>query len=148
MTTIAYRDGILAGDRQATAGELSSYRFRKVHKRKDGALIGGCGVNSLLHRYTTWFLNGEQGFKPHMGSNPDDDIDVLIVRPDGTVEFHDRFGGYKIEGKFFAIGSGAEYALGAMQFGASARQAISCAAKHDRNTGGGCNFVALPGSRG
>ena len=41
-----------------------------------------------------------------------------------------------IDTPFCAVGSGADFALGAMQFGADAVQAVYCAIAQDQHTGG------------
>lgn len=145
MTTIAYRDGVMAGDRRVTEDSLVAFEMRKVFKRKsDGALVGGVGNTTILQRYVDWFLDGERGFKPNMGLTKDDETCVIVARPSGKVEYHDRNGIQPILGKFFAIGSGASAALGALEMGATARQAVRVASKYDTNTGNGFHVVELP----
>lgn len=142
MTTIAYRDGVMAGDRRATDGDLAWAEMRKVFRRRDGCLIGGCGNTTILQRYVDWFLDGERGFKPGLGVK-DEDAEFLVVRQSGRVEFHDRNGVHGLQGRFFAIGSGSSAALGAMYMGATARQAVKAASRFDVNTGEGMHVVQL-----
>jgi hypothetical protein len=73
----------------------------------------------------------------------DEDADVIIVRPNGQLEYHDRYGWHKINGEFFAMGSGSELAYGALEMGASARKAVSIASKRDTNTGSKVSWVKL-----
>lgn len=143
MTTVVYRNGVMAADRRVTSGHTRDSRMRKVAKRYDGALIGFCGVASICQRYANWFLTGEKGAAPSLGTNSDDDGHVLIVRPNGKVEFHDRFGWHPISGPYFAIGSGSDIAFGALEMGASARKAVAIAARRDTNTGDGVTWVKL-----
>ena len=142
MTTIAYRDGVMAGDRKVTEGDFAWAEMRKVFRRRDGCLIGGCGNTTILQRYVDWFVDGERGFKPSLGVK-DEDAEFLVVRANGKVEFHDRNGVHQLQGKFFAVGSGCTAALGAMAMGATARQAVRVASRYDVNTGCGMHVVEL-----
>jgi len=145
MTTVAYRQGVMVGDRRVTEDSLVAFEMRKVFKRRsDGALIGGVGNTTILQRYAEWFLDGERGFKPGLGATKDDETCFIVARPNGRVEYHDRNGIQPILGKFFAIGSGASAALGALEMGATARQAVRVASKYDVNTGNGFHAVELP----
>lgn len=143
MTTIAYKDGVLAADRAITGGGHVG-TARKVWKRKsDGALVGGCGTVSVLQKWAQWFLDGERGNSPGLGTDEDSSSQMLVVRPNGKVEAHDRYGRAMYEAPYYALGSGCDYAMGAMAFGASARQAVAAATKHDHGTGYGIQYVTL-----
>jgi len=143
MTTIAYKDGIMAADRAISAGgHIGS--TRKVWKRKsDGALVGGAGTVSVFQKWAEWFLAGERGNSPGLGTDDDSSSVTLVVRPNGDVEQHDRYGRAVYDAPYYAVGSGADYALGAMAFGATARQAVASATKHDHMTGHGIQYVQL-----
>ncbi len=143
MTTVAYRAGIMAADKAVTgSGHVGT--IRKVWRRKsDGALVGGCGTVSLLQRWAAWFVDGERGNPPSLGTDDDSDTHMLVARPSGEVELWSRHGKASYDAEYFAVGSGADFAMGAMAHGASARQAVAAAAKHDHNTGHGTHFVRL-----
>lgn len=143
MTTVAYKNGVMAADR-AISGSGHIGTARKVWKRKsDGALVGGCGTVSVIQKWAEWFLTGERGNSPGLGSDEDSASQMMVVRPNGTVENHDRYGRAVFEAPYYAIGSGTDYALGAMAFGASARQAVASSMKHDHCTGVGVQHVKL-----
>jgi len=144
MTTVAYKDGVLAADR-AISGQGHIGSTRKVFRRKsDGALVGWCGTVSVCQRWVDWFLAGERGVAPNLGTDEDSASHMLVVRPNGGVEQHDRYGRAVFDAPYYAIGSGGDYALGAMAFGATARQAVAAAMKHDHMTGSGVQYVFLP----
>lgn len=143
MTTLVYRDGILAADRACSAGSRYEAQVRKVWRRSDGALVGGCGRYSLIARWVEWFLAGERGRAPSLGDADDADADMLTIRPSGLVTFHERFGHMHIKAPFYAMGSGADFAYGALEMGANARQAVRVASRRDNNSGGGINWVSL-----
>jgi ATP-dependent protease HslVU (ClpYQ) peptidase subunit len=129
MTTIAFRDGVMAGDRAVKAGNVFIHDTTKVVRRPlDGALCGTCGMSALGAEFRRWFLAGEQGDRPNMGEG-DEDIQAMIARADGKIEMHDRLGWSLCESEFVALGSGQELALGAMAMGASAMQAVEVAAR-------------------
>ena len=143
MTTIAYKDGVMAADR-AISGNGHVGTARKVHRRKsDGALVGGCGDVATIQRWFEWFLAGERGAAPNLGTDDESASMILVVRTTGKVEEYGRYGKCLYEAPYYALGSGADYALGAMAFGASARQAVAAATKHDHHTGYGIQYVQL-----
>lgn len=139
MTTIAWRGNQLAADR------LCSYHGSRVDKlRMDPLgrlLIGGSGSNAgLVAAALDWYLHDHS--KPSLDGGS---VEVLLIDSGGRSP---RFAtGLQrptpIEGKFFAVGSGADYAMGAMAMGASAEEAVRIAARYDLNTGGGLTVVEL-----
>lgn len=143
MTTVAYKGGIIAADRAISSnGHVGT--TKKIWKRKsDGALVGCCGLVALFQRWSEWFLAGERGPPPSLGTCDDSDTTALVVRPSGLVEVWCRFGPAKYDAKYHAIGSGGDLAMGAMAVGASARVAVAAAAKHDHATGHGITFLKL-----
>ncbi len=142
MTTIALRNGIMAGDRLIVTGSIIDGCTTKVHRRPDGALIGYAGPLSLCTAIRDWFLTGAIEERPKFGDS-DDSAEALVAYPDGRVELHDREGCFDIEAEFYAIGSGASIALGAMAAGCGAAEAVEMAAEYDTMTGGGVNTVVL-----
>lgn len=143
MTTIAWRGNQLVADR------LCSYHASRVEKlRMDpmGRLIvGGSGSNAgLVASAIDWYLHDQR--KPDLDGGS---VEVLLIDSDGT---HPRFATglqvpTRVNGEFFAIGSGADYAMGAMAMGASAEEAVRIAARYDLNTGGGLTVVELSQER-
>lgn len=128
MTTIAYRQGVMAGDRATKYGSITGHETTKVVRREDGALCGACGTTTIAAAFRRWFLAGEDAAsKPSLGDDKED-IHAIIARPSGVVEIYDRMGWSVIEGDFHAIGSGTEIALGAMAMGADAAKAVRIAA--------------------
>lgn len=145
MTTIVYRNGVLAGDRRAYSGEKTPIGSkRKVHRLEDGTLFGcsssNVGADALIKRWIA------KGCPPPEGGEPiPDHFQVLIVRPNGEVFYAknnlDLSG--PLEAPFFAIGSGEAFALGALEMGASAVQAVEIACRLDPWTGNGVDQVGL-----
>lgn len=133
MTTIAYRDGVMAADSLSTSDGIAMGTVAKAIRREDGAMCGAAGSTSLIRALLAWFENGEGGDKPDLKDNG---AQALIIRPTGSTEWHDEFGFHVISAPFFAIGSGRDVALGAMAAGASAEEAVEHAIRFDINSGG------------
>ena len=133
MTTITYRDGVLCAD---TASFICGGDARipgatkKIHRLADGGIFGGAGKSFALQKVREW-LNGDRKGTIPAGN----EATAIWVRPDGSVAMID--GDYIEEfiGPFFAVGSGASAALGAMYAGATAEEAVRIAAKVDPYTG-------------
>ena len=143
MTTIAYRDGIIAGD---SGSENSNVMYRgaiKVVRGQDGSLHGVTGSAPDASVYIRWVLDGMEGDAPRPeATNRQDGLSAfiaIVVPPVGNMirlwtaygweDHHDV--------PFMAIGAGSEMAIGAMAAGATAEQAVSIVAMHS-------NFAALP----
>lgn len=143
MTTIAYRDGILAADSHATYGGGSAHKhtcrklFRKTiieNKKKVDVIIATAGDSSPGLVFVDWYGSG----KPipdtflHIGG----EFLCLVLTPKGLFEFDIYCRGEEVMDDFYAIGSGAPFALGAMAAGKCAYDAVRIAAKYDPYTGG------------
>lgn len=132
MTTIAYRDGVLASDSKISDRGCWVGNTRKIFRGPDGAIGGLAGCFGDLGIFRDWLAGGRQGaceFK-------DDGSEAILVLPDGTVwnVFH---GGkvFEVTGSpFYAAGSGFRIAIGAMAAGADAITAINICAEYDDAT--------------
>ncbi|WFU52284.1 hypothetical protein QA639_21485 [Bradyrhizobium pachyrhizi] len=134
MTTIAYRNGIIAADTQAIGGNsVTATNIAKIVRRtRDGALCGASGYLAFMQAFHRWFLSGEKGRVPtfHDGDR------AFVVRKGKPIEMFESVGSYDYEPDYVAIGSGMEFALGAMHAGAGAADAVAAAVTHDPGTGG------------
>lgn len=134
MTTIATDGKSMAGDGQVcdhfdTIVEMAR---RKVHALTDGRVVG-CSGNSLdAAAYVDWLKSGKDGPCPI----EDDRFAALILHPSGDVYWVDHKGREAQTPPPCAIGSGQDYAYGAMAAGASPTEAVEIAATRDRSTGG------------
>jgi hypothetical protein len=132
MTTIAYRDGIMAGDTLVADEEVRfPCRERKVHRLRDGTLIGLCGDLAQTQAFMGWLRKGMPGECP-----PFDKSDAMIVRPDRVLIF--------CEGGRFSTLSGVPYvALGCLWHGGTAVEAVRAGIAHDIASGGKVHTVKL-----
>lgn len=144
MTTIAYRDGIIAADSRLTVDHGSGARkhtcrklFRKTvgeGKKAHDVIIATAGESSPGMVFVDWYGSG----KPipdlflHLGG----DFLCLVLTPHGLYEYDVYCRGELIEEEFYAVGSGSMAALAAMHCGKSAVEAVRVAARIDSFTGG------------
>jgi ATP-dependent HslUV protease subunit HslV len=134
VTTIAYRDGVLAADTQITAGGGVSGHVQKAF-RKGSILYSTTGCSGLGDAFLTWVAGGLKGDPPVMKEDDNDAHGYIFPGGDRVVwRFNKVWATH--HAPFFAFGSGADYALGAMEMGATAEQAVAAAIKFDTNSGG------------
>lgn len=139
MTTVVYRDGVMAADTQSTGAY--HYRVSKLRRLPDGGLVGSSGSTNECQAVMDWMVAGCEGKCPAMSG-----VNLLIVRSDGSIWAADgTFNPYRLRSKFAAIGSGATVAIGAVEAGVTAIQAVRIAAKHDGGTSGPFHTLKLKG---
>lgn len=133
MTTIATDGKSMAGDGQASAsGTIVSINSRKVHRLKCGRLYGTCGDAANVQAHRRWLENGCEGDAPKLNG----DFGFIILSRDGTVQQGGSDGIPVETAAPTALGSGMDLAIGAMDAGKSAAEAVAIAAGRDPNTGG------------
>jgi hypothetical protein len=139
VSTVVFKEGVLASDSLAYGGKgQPSPGFKqKARRLADGSRIGVVtGVIGLAERFVAWVEAGADPAAWVGDAAPD--IRAIWVKPDGGLFLADDglyFSG-PIKCEVYAIGSGAEYAMGAMAMGASPAQAIEVASRLDQHTGG------------
>lgn len=147
MTVVAFRDKLLAADSLCVRDKTRTGKTHKIHRVEktrycgDGryALVGDMGEAVAI---AEWWLAGGPLEGP-MPSSKSDVAGTVIWIPDhgrplmlelGTVTPLSR-------APYYAWGSGADFALGAMAAGASALQAVEAAIKHCTTCGGPVRFL-------
>jgi ATP-dependent protease HslVU (ClpYQ) peptidase subunit len=137
MTCIVYHvaDETMAAD-TATFVHNGNTRMpghvKKIWRLKDGSLMGHAGTRRQADLLKRWIEDGSNGNVPA----PVDDVTALVVFPDGTMTVYDGKSERTVEGApFYAIGSGADAALGALFAGATAKEAVEIASLVDPWTG-------------
>lgn len=143
MTTIAYRDGILAADSRVThdseAGGTRIFKCTKLYRKiakLDGeeqeVILATAGESAPGELFVEWFGTGKDvtdmrdTFVLGMA-----DFTVLVLKHDGLYEVDMYCHISKVLDKFYAVGSGAKAAMGAMHMGADAYKAVQIACKID-----------------
>lgn len=138
MTTLAYKDGVLAADTQLSDSNVL-YRVQKIDKLEDGSLIGGCGQWDRCHAYIQWLKAGGLGEPPKLKG-----ATLMRITPDGVVWFNDGNGFYPILNKTnVAIGSGGSAAMSLMEAGMSAVDAVKNVSSLDPNTSSPVQMFSL-----
>lgn len=150
LRTIPYLMTTIAVDRTAMAGDLQCTNSRTGTKWKCKTKIYKFDAHPSI--YPEPFIVGFSGSTADMigvsefFSNPDrwkrgpttKNIMGLVLVPDGTIYlFEDYTSWILVDQPYAAIGTGAEYALGAMVQGATPKQAVRASMKHDIYTGMG-----------
>lgn len=146
MTTIAWDGRDLVGDRRLMNGNTPTVSPRpKVHRliAPNGrvALFGFSGASAVADAWLHWLAGGDEPRWPA----DDERWSAMMIDDTGMVWL--RFSGvhaWTQHGrKAWAIGSGCDYALGAMTAGSGARRAVQVAALLDVGTGDGIDVVRL-----
>ncbi len=140
MTTIAYRDGVLAGDTRVTrGGYIMPGHFRKIGRSPAGDLVGIAGNCAKADGFLSAIVNGSAD-----PTAPEDGVTALVISPDGQITVHEAAGRFDVTGAaFWAIGSGTSAALGALHAGASAEEAVRIAMLIDNDSGGEVTSLRL-----
>ncbi|MGE1612305.1 proteasome subunit beta [Pseudomonas monteilii] len=140
MTTIAYKDGVIAYDSQITRGDVITYDDYEKCIEQGGVKFFCSGAVPDFQRLVDAYF----------GAKPDGNIDATALVLDGEslmmVAVDDATGLWKspvLLDRPYAIGSGTPYAFAAMDMGASAEKAVEMAARRDTSTGGRVRVVKL-----
>lgn len=142
MTTIAYRDGIIASDSRSTSGNFifPGEAKKLTISEKHGCVFAAAGSYNkaiafirMLEKMPRlpWHLKDLISFgEPGEFS----DFTILVVQQDRRVFAIDEGHYCEIFSDFYVVGSGSDAATAAMLMGASARKAIEIASQVDTNT--------------
>lgn len=136
MTTIAYRDGIVAANTGGSRGATIIDGFRKIARTSDGTLVGAAGTAVYMAAMIRWADGGMVSDQPVARADDDGCDAALIIRADDVIEVHEVGGFYTISAAYCAIGSGRDQALGAMFAGADVETAVRASISHDAWTNG------------
>lgn len=132
MTTIAYKDGVIATDGQVTAGEtIVSLNAEKAYEH-DGVYFFLCGsetdIQEIIRAWPDGKLNKNNfagGFAVNQG------VLFGLCQDEGRCRAWEH-----LVDASFAYGSGSPFAMGAMDAGLTAEASIEVAANRDLSTGG------------
>lgn len=147
MTTIAFDGKTMAADKQSVGGsrkyQQHGCKIRAGSYHGQPALFSGAGTIVYCDAVIEWLQAGmpDEG-RPEMPTNPDS-FTVLVATELGLFEYIDSLRPLALGPLKWAIGSGAEYALGAMAAGASAKRAVEIACTLDVNSGMGVDVLTL-----
>ncbi len=133
MTTICWRDDVIASDSQFSDGNIAS-KGKKLF-RLGKLAIGFAGDVSDGYQLVEFLKSKDEEEEPPKLS---DDFEAIAMnmKTGKCVYFDKQLIQVPIADKFTAIGTGSELAIGAMEYGASAVEAVKIAILRDINSGG------------
>ena len=144
MTIIVWDGQTLAADKQATNGGLK--RTTTKIFRVDNHLVGISGDLDYAQAMIEWMRNGKtpETFPKHQ---EDDNkfVGVMVITPDRKIYKYERTTtpiDYT-ENAVLCLGSGRDFAYGALAMGADACRAVSIACDFDINCGMGIDKLTL-----
>jgi len=134
MTTIAWDGKTLACDSQATCNDVvMSSTTKKIFKNVGPyAAVAGAGSQGQVVEWISWIKSGKNG------DAPETKVTMLCIKPNGrgVVIFTGQSQEEITLTKNSAEGSGMDIAIGAMDAGKSAIEAVKIAIKRDIHSGG------------
>lgn len=140
MTCIAVstKHGALASDTRCSADGVM-FGVSKIRRVGKG-VVGAAGDWDDILKF--WeHLEGKPA--KESGLNDDSEVEGIELHPSGIFLYAASGKRYQIKDEFFAIGSGAPYAIGAMAMGATPEQAVALASRFDPATGGEIEVIPL-----
>lgn len=140
MTTIAYRDGLMACDTGSLFGGMKYRTENKITRRKN-ALIGITGNHIDGIVFADWWEAGADRsnlpvFREYAADKETPDFEVLVAESEKVTWWAQHFQPDPITVPFWAIGSGAKAAMAAMHMGADPAEAIRVTILVDYYTNG------------
>lgn len=138
MTTIAYRNGILASESRLTEKSFVwTDRCKKIWRLPDGSLFGASGENDGGELLLRAMRDGKEKM-PELSHTKG-----LHIKKDGSIWIFEGEIWVEWPEEFAAIGSGKRYAMAAMKAGADAPTAVRIAKEMDVYSGGEVQSLAL-----
>ena len=131
VTTIAYRDGILAVDSQVSDGNRFDGTMKKW-ARGDGWIAAMAGAANRFQVMETLCVTAT-GYPVFDKSMLSDSEELIVVTSLGLF-FCNSNGYFQMQAPFYVSGSGGSIAMGAMAHGATAEEAVQIACKYDTKT--------------
>ena len=140
MTTIAARasTGEVAGD-SMVSGDDSFYLVTKI-RRGGNSIYGGCGDWDKLLKFYNSLESGAD-------LDSDTDVTVLELRSDGIWIYESTIIPAKIKNDFWAIGTGANFAIAAMHLGLTPAEAVKLACLYDTSSHEPIDVMSLSGRK-
>lgn len=138
MTTIACDGKSMAGDGFACArGSIVDHATVKVYRATDGCILGCAGEYHDALAFLAWRNGGD---RPKIKAA----FEALVLMASGDLSYHCEKDLEGVPQEIpAAIGSGMDFALGAMDGGATPESAIEIASNRDPYTGGTATIIHL-----
>lgn len=146
MTTIAWHreSRSLAADTGSTMGDMRlAGHVHKLGFGPNNALVAAAGRAGFCVAFLKWAADPTDK-SPPVATSTDDYFDRgIVIDANGTIEMFEPAGAYIVrDAPYFAMGSGRDFAIGAMAAGAGAGRAVEIAMLHDPWTFGMVDVMA------
>jgi len=140
MTVIAYRDGVLVGDKLTHLNGMKG-RVTKIFRRGDD-MVGVAGTMTLALEMVQWLHDGADPKQlPAFQKTADDSQQLMVIRERKIWLYEWGHTPFEAELNYYAIGSGAPYAMAAMWCGKNAIEAVVCASELNTSCGMGMDIL-------
>lgn len=147
MSVLVWDARTLASDCQMNL-EYTKYKVSKIEKY-GSELLGAVGTSGMCKQVKEWYKSGAS-YKDWPG-NENNYADLLVVKKTflaigeykNIVLYYNGPTPIEILSKYFALGVGKDYALGALEMGADAIKAVEVACKYSNACGMGIDALTL-----
>lgn len=144
MTTAAFDGKQFAVDSQWTHGDTPIYRskLRRITFRGERAVAAGAGLVEHWTPVIEWIASECKGEPPEIAEKNNFSI-LIVTKSRGVFYMDESLFVFELGQTRWAIGTGSDYALGAMAAGKTAAEAVEVASALDINTGGNIDSVMV-----
>lgn len=140
MTTVAFRDGIMASDSRYSETTVGVTQGPKLFRKKIGkkeVIIGISGSDTFAAMlFIDWYGTQNDVLHKTITALDGDAFDILIWDGKRLFEANPCCRPVELDEPYYAIGSGGVHAITAMDCGKTAAQAVQLAMKRDCASGG------------
>ncbi len=143
MTCIAWDGKTLAADKRGVANGLAR-TVTKIFRHNDALLaIAGDFCDGMW--MVEWYRNGArpEDFPSTLQGDDKRAVQMVVVTPSRLVMYDRSAFPMPFEDRFYATGSGRDYAIAAMHLGKTAREAVEIASLFDPSCGNGIDAMTL-----
>lgn len=142
MTCVAWDGKTLAADKRAVIAGNKNSVVTKIFRWSGGLCAIAGEYDSGMQMYH-WLNNGAHPEDFPIMQN-EDPGEFMVIYKDGSISHYERSPvALPFENQIHALGSGRDYALGAMHLGASAKAAVEVAIALDCYCGNGIDTLEL-----
>lgn len=143
MTVIAYDGVTLSADKRAVNSGLIR-TTTKIHRLSDGSVVAYAGTLTSGLEMVKWFENGKKDLSfPKCQTDDDFFATTAHLTEEGLFIYEVSIIPMKFEDKFFACGSGRDFALSAMYCGKTSAEAVEIASIFENGCGNGVDSMRL-----
>lgn len=134
MSIVAWDGHILAADRQVTCGDMK-VRGSKMRRLPSGSVLAWTGNQDCGLILSCWYENGADIDKWPEFQKLDNWTRLIVADRTGIFYYEQHPVSQRVLEPFLAFGSGRDYAMGALEMGANAVQAVEVASRFDIYSG-------------